>query len=143
MPSIEPRVAASLPGWLYKLRDALEFNAKGNIPRNSPISTVVHTVMGMAGAASVTLGVAALMPKPDPDRPDDWNRDSYLNTARNTVMAASALTVFITAGMQFNTPQHLPLARGLNPLYFLGVGGWAFANFVVPQFQDAYKPEVK
>jgi hypothetical protein len=122
---------------LRRGRDAAEFGS--HIPRNSPVSSVVHTLMGFGGAAAVTVGGAALLAdKPDPANPGAWDRDSWLHSSRAGVTAAGAMTVLITAGMQFATPQHTPLARGVNPLYFLGVGAFAWGNFCLPKIQQAY-----
>jgi hypothetical protein len=131
-------VVSKLPGWLYRARDAAEFVK--HIPRNSPVSAVVHTLMGMGLAAGATLGVAALLPEHDPKNPDRWDKVSYLNASRNAVAGAAAIgAVFTTLGMQRNTPQMTTLARGINPIYFLGVGAAAFAYFGVGKFTQAYE----
>ncbi len=131
-------VVSKLPGWIYRARDAAEFVT--HIPRNSPVSAVVHTLMGGGIAAGATLGVAALLPKHDPNDPDRWDKVSYLNASRNAVAGAAAIgAVFTTLGMQRNTPQMTPLARGINPIYFLGVGAAAFAYFGVGKFVQAYE----
>ena len=130
-------VARRLPAWIYKARDAAEFTK--HIPRNSPVSAVVHTLMGMGLAAGATLGAAQLFPEHDPKRPDRWDEVSYLNASRNAVAGAGAIgAVFTTLGMQRNTPQGVTLARGINPVYFLGVGAAAFAYFGVGKFSQAY-----
>jgi hypothetical protein len=130
-------VASKLPNWLYKARDAAEFVR--HIPRNSPVSGVVHTLMGMGLAAGATLGVAALLPKHDPKNADRWDKVSYLEASRNAVAGAGAIAVLATLGMQTNTPQNVALARGINPVYFLGVGAAAFAFFGVGKFVQANK----
>ena len=138
MTAVEPKVISKLPQWLYKARDAAEFTR--HIPRNSPFSAVVHTLMGMGIGAAATLGVAALMPEHDPDNPDRWDKVSYLKASRNAVAGAAAIgAVFTTLGMQRNTPQAVPLARGINPIYFLGVGAAAFTYFGVGKFVQAYE----
>lgn len=137
MSGVEPMVAAKLPQAIYKARDTAE--AVRHIPRNSPMSGVIHTIIGGTLAAATTLGVAALMPEHDPQRPDRWDQVSYLNASRNAVAGAGALGVIATLGMQTATPQATPLARGINPLYFLGVGGAAFAYFGVGKFSQAYR----
>jgi hypothetical protein len=136
MPGIEPMVASKLPQWIYRARDAIEFTR--HIPRNSPVSGVVHTLMGMGIAAGATLGVASLMPEHDPKDTDRWDKVSYLNAARNAVAGAGAIAVLATLGMQTGTAQATPLARGINPVYFLGVGAAAFAFFGVGKFTQAY-----
>jgi hypothetical protein len=137
MTVVEPMVASKLPQWIYRARDAAELSK--HIPRNSPVSGVVHTLMGMALAAGVTLGVAALMPEHDPAKPDRWDKVSYLNASRNAVAGAGAIAVLTTLGMQSGTLQQTPLARGVNPIYFLGVGAAAFAFFGVGKFTQAYR----
>lgn len=138
MNAAEPAMVVSkLPGWLYRARDAAEF-AK-HIPRNSPVSGVVHTLMGMGLAAGATLGVAALMPDRDPAKPDRWDKVSYLTASRNAVAGAGAIAVVTTLGMQTGTLQNTPLARGINPIYFLGVGAAAFSFFGVSKFTQAYR----
>ncbi len=138
MPAVEPKVVSSLPQWLYKARDAAEFTR--HIPRNSPFSAVVHTLMGMGIAAGATLGVAALLPEHDPENADRWDRVSYLKASSGAVAGAAAIgAVFTTLGMQRNTPQGVALARGINPIYFLGVGAAAFSYFGVGKFVQAYE----
>lgn len=137
MSVVEPMVASKLPNWIYRARDAAEF-AK-HIPRNSPVSGVVHTLMGMGIAAGATLGVAALMPPHDAQQPDRWDKVSYLNASRNAVAGVGSIAVLATLGMQTGTLQHTPLARGVNPVYFLGVGAAAFAFFGVGKFTQAYR----
>ncbi len=137
MSVVEPMVASKLPQWIYRARDAAEF-AK-HIPRNSPVSGVVHTLMGMGIAAGATLGVAALMPQHDAANPDRWDKVSYLNASRNAVAGVGAIAVLATLGMQTGTLQQTPLARGVNPVYFLGVGAAAFAFFGVGKFTQAYR----
>jgi hypothetical protein len=130
-------VARRLPQWVYKARDAAEFSK--HIPRNSPIASTVHVLMGVGAAAAITVGGAAMLPaEHDPDNPGGYTRDEWLHTSRGYTTAAGALSVLITAGMQFNTPQHVPLGRGINPMYFLGVGMFAWSNFALPKIQQAY-----
>lgn len=137
MTVVGPKPVSQFTAFVRKGRDVLEFGK--HIPRNSPVSSVVHTLMGFAGAGAITLGGAALLrDEPDPKNPGAWDRDSWLHTSRAGITAAGALTVLITAGMQFNTPQKVPLARGVNPMYFLGVGSFAWANFCLPKIQEAY-----
>lgn len=121
---------------LRRARDAAEFGA--HLGRNSAVSPFIHVAMGMGLAAGATLGVASLKDThPHADgTPSD--RDSWLTFSRNAVSAGGALAVVITAGAQLGTTQGSPLARGLVPLYGLGVGAAAFSYFVVNKFQDAY-----
>lgn len=137
MTTIPPAATSGFTKWVRHGRDVLEFGR--HIPRNSPVSSVVHTLMGFGLGAAVSLGGAAMLAdKPDPEHPEKWDRDSWLHTSRGLLTAGGALAVLITAGMQFNTPQKVPLARGLNPMYFLGVGAFAWGNFCLPKIQDAY-----
>jgi hypothetical protein len=138
MTSIPPSAPSRLTSWIRRGRDVLEFGS--HLPRNSPVTGIVHTVMGMGGAAAITLGGAAMISRnpADPNDPGAWDRDSWLHSSRNAVTGAGVLTVLITAGMQFATPQHQPLSRGLSPMYFLGVGAYAWGNFALPKIQQAY-----
>lgn len=122
--------------WVRRARDAAEFSK--SIPRNSPVTPVVHVLMGMGLAAGATLGVASLKsstPHADGTLND---RDEWLRMSRTAVAGAGALVVVLTAGAQFVTPQGSALARGLVPMYSLGVGSAAFSYFAVNKFQDAY-----
>lgn len=137
MPVIPPSTLSRAPSAAQRVRDVLEFGR--HLPRNSPVSGIVHTLMGFGVGAAITWGAASLLDdKPDPKDPGRWDRDSWLKTSRAGVTATGALMVLITAGMQFNTPQKVPLARGLSPLYFLGVGMFAWGNFCLPKIQQAY-----
>lgn len=137
MPSIEPKIISKLPGWVYKARDAAEFSK--HIPRNSPVSSLVHVAMGGAAAAGIIFGVGALMPEHDPNQPDRWDRLSWMNASRNAMVVGGAASVILTLGMQSGTPQHVPLARGINPVYWLGVGAAAFSLFGANKVIDAYE----
>jgi hypothetical protein len=111
----------------HPIRNLLE--GAGRFPRNSPASSVIHTAGGMLATFGITLGVAQLMPKD--------KRQGYLHASDNALKLAP-IGVFLTAGMQANTPQLIPLDRGINPLYFLAVGIFATSWFMIPKFENAY-----
>ena len=93
---------------------------------------------GLAPAPAVPAGPAQADLAPGAANEEGWTRDQFFQTARTGLTAVGGLVVLITAGMQFATPQHAPLPRGVNPLYFMGVGAFAFGNFVLPKIQEAF-----
>jgi hypothetical protein len=104
------------PGAVYRIRDAFE-NLRG-VPRNSPVSNVIHLGMGFAGMGAAALGASTI----------DSQADRSAALAKMDAMALPVATssVFITAGMQFMTKHRTgTLPRGLNPIYFLTVGAYA------------------
>ena len=104
----------------YGSRDAIEGLIR---PVNSPVSAVLHLGVGMGLVAGVGQGVGALMPEDDPTDPRAFSREEWDRFIRIGALAGSVLPVVLTAGAQIATPTGMNLARGIHPIYFLGVGG--------------------
>lgn len=133
---VNPSEARGFMAAVRKARDIAEFGK--HLGRNSAVSPFIHVAMGMGVAAGATLGVAALKDTRPHSDGTESDRDAWLKFSRNAVSAGGALAVVITAGAQLGTHQGTPLARGLVPMYGLGVGAAAFSYFVVDKFQQAY-----
>ena len=117
--------------WWHVARDALEFNR--NLPRNSPVSTTVHTFMGFGGGLAVGVGGAQLFPDHDPENPDQWDKLRYMKSTSKAMQLPGWFAVAMTAGHMWSTKGRQAIPRGVNPLYFLAVGGAAQATFVMPK----------
>lgn len=126
-----------LPGWLYRGRDLAE-GGKLIASRNSPIASHIHLWAGIGGGMAASVGGAQLLPKHDPNNPDRWDNASYTKATGN-LLQAGALIVVLTAGVQSHTARNVNLPRGLNPLYFLGVGSWVAGGLIAPKFEEMYR----
>lgn len=118
-----------LQQWIYRARDTAE--GAPHVVRNSPVSSVIHGLVGMGGVATAAAG--AVMTADAVDKADK------LRVVQGAGVLGGGVTVLLTAGAQFATPQHMTLQRGINPLYFLGVGSAAFSFFGLNKLRDAYE----
>jgi hypothetical protein len=103
------------------------------------VSSVVHTAFGGVIGLGATAGVAAFVPAHDPSHPDRWDQKSWTEKSRVGMAALGTTMVLSTLGMQDGTAHRGTLGRGVNPIYFLGVGMAASSIFMTGKFQQAYE----
>lgn len=115
-------------------RDAIEGMIR---PVNSPQSSVLHLGFGLGIVAGAGAGAGALFPSETIAKPGDMTRQDWTRFITAGALVGSVLPVVLTAGAQVGTPSGRSLARGIHPVYFLGVGGIGGQIFINQAVTDA------